>query len=377
MVSVKSLSELTIAPDGCFAFVDSTQKVSINYDSPSGKVEYTDFEAFSHPNGTILRFGSCAFDGPTPWSLNVVLDDKVTILQWPTYEEDYDTWENIERTQHSFIAFMRSADMGAHNKNSTLIDPETRCDNNGYGPLPYSTTDGIKPTVMDFNFAAKMTAGRDTRPIISVNGSFHINTMYAHGINQSWRNWPMVTLVAKTLSGAIRQLAAWKDLYLAGISTDDFARDADYFFEVFGITDSMIEELKETEVVMPTERFFLGYGNPRHGFTETGVLPDSIKNQLTKNIRYRTLSVLEKKHPSKPAISSILKEQERSVQLKKILKWFYMFKPSVPQDEMSTELILGDLHNNDRGRHIISPISANSQIHSDGIHAARFFDATK
>jgi len=378
MVSVKPLNELTIAPDGCFAFVDSTQTVAINYDSPSGKVEYTDFEAFSHPNGTIIRFENTdQHNNVTPWSMRVILDNSEQTLQWTSYEDHDDMWENINRTPHRFYGFLESVDVGEFDQSKTVVKLDGRCDYGAYGPMPYhSVTDGIHKTVLDPEFAVKVTPGNSS-PAISINGLGHITSFYAHGINMSWRNWPVVTFVGKTLSGLIKQLSEWKYIYELGMDNNKYSKDASEFLDRLGITGEMIKQLEQTEVMMPTERFIRGYGNPRHGFTETGVLPDSIKNQLMRNIRYKTLSVLEKKHPAKPAISSLLKEQERSVQLEKILKWFYTFKPWVPQEEMSTELLLSDLYNRDTEIHIIPPIPATAKLHSDGVHAARFFDATK
>lgn len=375
MVSVRPIEELTTAEDGCFAFVPKTLGISIFYDTPGGSIEYEDFSAFSHPAGTILRFENTdQHNNVTPWSMRIVLDDSEQTLQWTTYEDHYDMWENIDRSPHRFYGFLESVDVGGFDQSKTVVKLESRCDYGAYGPMPYhSVTDGIHKTVLDPEFAVKVTAGNSS-PAISINGVGHITSLYAHGINMSWRNWPVVTFVGKTLSGLIKQLSEWKYIYELEMDNNNYSKDASEFLEKLGITSEMIKELEQTEVMMPTERFIRGYGDPRHGFSETGILPGSIKSQLMRNIRYKTLSMLEERHPDHPSVHEALKEEERRIQIQRIVKWFYMFKPSIKEEDISTEFIYEDIYNRSQDHTAIIPVPANAVIYRDGVYAARFFD---
>lgn len=381
MAEVKQIQDLTITGDECFSLVPASSTVSISYLTPSGSVEYTDFECYEHSAGTIIKFNSVLPENlpATPWTLNVALDNSNSILHWGTYEENYDAWENIDRNPHVFYAFMESVDTGVTGEELIVTAQESRCDLGSYGPRGYrEVTDGIKPTVADLALFAK-TSSSDYRPVFGINGTAYIVYSHVHGINMSWRNWPLVTFVGKTLSGAVKQLCEWKALYDAGAVSEKYAHDASKFIENLGITEEMIEELSQTEVMMPTERFMRGYGNPRHGFTETGVFPSSIRNLLMSQLRYRTLTVLETKHPLHPNVDQTLKDKELVIQRKRIIEWFSEFRPNLSLEEMSAQALYEHVFNRrpDLDYPIIVPVPANRKMYDDGLLAARFFDATE
>lgn len=381
MAEVKPIQELTTTGEECFALVPTSSAVSISYLTPGGSVEYTDFECYAHSAGTVIRFNSVLPENilVTPWTLNVALDDSNCILHWGTYEENYDAWENIDRNPHVFYAFMESVDTGVTGEELIVTAQESRCDLGSYGPRGYrKVTDGIKPTVADLSLFAK-TSSSDYRSVIGINGTAHITHSHVHGINMSWRNWPMVTVTGKTLSGIVKQLCEWKALYDANVVSEKHAHDASKFIEDIGITQAMIEELSQTEVMMPTERFMRGYGNPRHGFTETGIFPSSIRNLFMSQLRYRTLTVLEAKHPLHPNMDQALKDKELMIQKERIVKWFSEFRPNLSLEEISVQALYEHVFNRraDLDYPIILPVPANTKIYNDGLLAARFFDATE
>jgi hypothetical protein len=373
MVSVRPISELTIAPDGCFAFVGPCTNLTITYKHPTGLKEKQDFKAFAHPTGTIIALEKMRLSDNNTWGLTAVLDSgEEYILHLPTYEENYKFWENRELGPHEFLGFLDSVEI--INQTSKPFTVDDRCDKNGYGPRVHNVTDGIKPTPLDFSLFTNPTS---LTPMISINGVSHITSQSIHGIGMSWRNWPCVTLVGRTLSGMLRQLCEWKYLYEEGIATEDYAEKAHLFIEAIGITEEMIEELKNSEVPMPTERFMRGYGDPRHGFNETGNLPLSIKNHLKKQLFYDTLSSLESQHPSHPEIEQTLKNEEKEFNETNILMYAKLRLPEVPINEITIEEIYDSYYSLGKYKGIISPILTQQiEVSRNGLKAARFFDAT-
>jgi len=373
MVSVRPISELTIAPDGCFAFVGPCTSLTIAYEHPTGLKEKEDFEAFAHPTGTIIRLERMRLSENNTWGLTAVLDSgEEYFLHLPTYEENYKFWENKELGPHEFLGFLDSVEIV--NETSKPFSVDDRCDKDGYGPRVHSVTDGIKPTPLDFSLFTNPTS---LTPMINLNGVSHITSQSIHGIGMSWRNWPCVTLTARTLSGMLRQLCEWKYLYEEGIATEYYAEQAHLFIETLGITEEMIEELKNSEVPMPTERFMRGYGDPRHGFNETGNLPLSIKNHLKKQLFYNTLSSLESQHPSHPEIEQTLKNEEKEFNEKNIFMYAKARLPEVPISEITIEEIYDSYYSLGKYKGILKPIlSQHVEIANNGLKAARFFDAT-
>ena len=374
MVSVRPISELTIAPDGCFAFVGSCTSLTITYEHPTGLKEKEDFEAFAHPTGTIIRLERMVLSENSTWGLTAVLDSgEEYILHLPTYEENYKFWENTELGPHEFLGFLDSVEMIDEVSNNRPVPVGARCDRNGYGPRLHDVTDGVKPTPLDFSLLNDFFS---LAPMININGVSHITWQSIHGIGMSWKNWPCVTLVARTLSGMLRQLCEWKYLYEEGIATEYYAEKAHIFIEALGLTAEMIEELKNSEIPMPTERFMRGYGNPRHGFNETGNLPLSIKNHLKKQLFYNTLSSLESQHPSHPEIEQNLKNEEKELNEKNILMYAQVRIPEVPISEITIKEIYDSYYSLGKYKMIQPPFSQHVEIARNGLKAARFFDAT-
>jgi hypothetical protein len=375
MVSVRPLSELTTAPEGCFALVGACSSLTLKYEYPGGVAEKENFEAFSHPQGTIIKIENMTQDGGTIWGLTAVLDSgEEFLLHLPAYEENLDFWENKPTRAHEFLGFLNSEEVADGNTTNRPVSIDNRCDKSMFGPRMHHVTDGIKPTPLDFSL---LSNAFPISALLSVNGVGHITAQYIHGIDMSWRNWPCVTLAAKTLSGMLRQLCEWRELYLSNIATEYYAEDAFIFLQKLGITEEMIEELKNSEIPMPTERFIKGYGNPRHGFLETGIMPLSLKNHLKKQLFYRNLSTLEAQHPTHPEISETLKKQEKEVHQKNIIFYANAKMVGVPIEEITIEEIYDCYYMRGRykGLGLDAPFSHEVPMVSKALQAARFFDA--
>jgi hypothetical protein len=139
----------------------------------------------------------------------------------------------------------------------------------------------------------------------------------------------------------------------------------------------MIQELKESEVIMPTERFMRGYGNPRHGFVETGNLPLSIKNHLKKQLFYNTLSSLEAQHPAHPEIEQDLKTEEKQINQNNIAIYVNEIIPTTPLNEVTTQDIYDSCFSQGKYKSLgIVRFSHQTETVRNGFKAARFFDAT-
>ena len=375
---VKPIDQLSAAPDGCFAFVGKTNSVTIVYDTPDGEVEYVDFEAFSHDAGTVLRFPNVPLYGQTAWSMRVVLDGGASqLLHWNVYEDNYESWENVELRPHQFLGFLKSVDTKVINHSTRVVSAENRCDDKMYGPRMYFPSDGIKATPMDFSLVKESNFGGFT-PLLNVNGVAHVTFQAVGKIGMTWRNWPVVTLVARTLSGQLRLLVEWRELHLAGLTTtEDYAADAVKFLDDLGVTEDMMNELKETEVPMPVERYMRGYGNPRHGFSETGVLPDSMKSHFKRQLRYKTLSVLEAQHPERPAIAEDLKRAEKKMQQEALLIFIVNRMPGADPATVTTTMIRDcvDCEGVYSLHPLPPPISVDFPMIQRARMAARYFDA--
>lgn len=306
MVSVSNFSDFVGKASGCYALVPTCSTVDIFLDTPSGRVSIDGYDAYLIPEGTLLSFDKID-RAASEWSYDVVLDgENHHTLQWQTFEEVYEPLTGKEPRPHQFLSFLKSVDTGTHSLNGLVED---RCDMGSFGPTTYHLQDGINESTFDPTML-KPGSLKDYRTVLSVNGVAHISIQEVWPIYMSWRNWPMVCGVSKTMTGMLKQISEWASLYEAGLSSDDIARDAASFIQQLGITEEMISQINEVQEDMAVFRFMKGALDARHGYNEVLELPSDVENMLRAQMRFETLSALSKNHPSHPVFESSLLEVE-------------------------------------------------------------------
>lgn len=317
MVSVNSFSDFVEKTSGCYALLPASSTVDIFLDTPSGRVSINGYDAYSIPEGTLLSFFEID-RASSEWSYDVVLDnDTHHTLQWQTFEEVYEPLIGEEPRPHQFLSFLKSVDTGTHSLNGLVED---RCDMGSFGPTAYNLQDGINETTFDPSML-KPGSLKDYRTVLSVNGVAHISIQEVWPIYMSWRNWPMVCGVSKTLTGMLKQISEWASLYESGLSSDDIAKDAADFINQLGLTQEMISQISEVQEDMAVFRFMKGASDARHGYNEILELPSDVENHLKAQMRFETLSALSKNHPSHPAFDPSILELE----VLDIEKYLYTF----------------------------------------------------
>lgn len=329
MVAIKNFSEFSFKTDTqCYAFLPSAQDIKIYSNQPNGDTEITNFEAFSVSNGTLVVFENY-YEHQFKYSYNAVLDDSQEfIFQGNTLESINTELFQLGATKpHKFFAVFDSVDITVNP--AEVIKNEDRCDIGQYGPRAFQVSDGIKDTPYDPE-VFKAANYRNFQPILSLNGTLHIFVQEIWPINMTWRNWPIVTGVSKTLSGALKLISEWAYLYENKMSDDKIAKNSSEFISNIGITEEMISELNDIQVDMPVFRFIKGYADARHGFSEVNELPESISNLIKSQVMYMSLASLSNHHPQHPQFDADLKNAE----LEKASTAVYAFcKIAFPHEE--------------------------------------------
>lgn len=346
MATVKDFSEFQINTDTqCYAFLSPTQNISIYSKQPNGDIEITDFEAFSVSGGTLIVFDNY-FDHQFKYCYTAVLDNGIEqTFQGHTLESINTEMFDIGREKpHKFFALFDSVDINVNP--AEVIKNKDRCDIGVYAPRGFLLNDGIKETSYDPE-VFKAANYKNFQPILSLNGVLHIFVQEIWPINMTWRNWPIVTGVSKTLSGAFKLMSEWAYLYDNGMSEEKIAHNSSAFIKEIGITPEMISELNEIQVDMPVFRFINGYGDARHGFSEVNQLPESINNLIKSQVMYMSLASLSKHHPEHPVFDEELKKTELEETMKNIYSYSLIAFPTIDPSDVSFEDLFESLYGED------------------------------
>lgn len=368
MVQVKDFNDFKIGVYPCYAFIaDKCSSVTMHYETPGGTFEFEDYSAYAHEVGTLIAFKQLLNDS-VPYTFHISTETGYkSLLQVNLFERDLDALTGDSSRPHQFYSFLKCVEVSGSTV-AHLIPVGERCDVGYYGPRMYDISDGSDATPVDFEL---MKNGlKSFRVILGMNSVAYISSQELWPVYMHWRNWPTVTVISKTFSGLLKQLCEWKQLYDSGLTDEEVAKDAKDFIDLLGITDEMIAELDNTEISMPVKRYMLGNGDARHGFTETGVLPKSIKSMIAGQSRYETLASLSHNHPSKPQFSQEFTDKEHKYMEEKLFQYIVFAMPTIDPETVTLDQINTSLNFS-----LEMPPIANTQIFMNGIIAARYFNA--
>lgn len=369
MVSVVSINEFVIKSNPCYAAIPACETVALTYVHPNGIEEFTDYIAYALGESTIIAFNDLP-NVSDPYSLEATTDTgEKYIIQFNLYERDMNELNGVNVKPHQFFSFLKPV----HVKSSEiagLVALNDRCDIDKYGPRIYDVSDGISEQPMDYS----MIAGniKDIRVIYSINGVGYVTVQEVWPIAMKWRNWPIVVGVSKTFSGMVKLLSEWKAAYQSGLSDEEIAKGAKDLLDQAGINETMISELEELETTMPVKRFFSGQSDARHGFSENGILPNSIKQLIKDQSRYETLTSLGLNHSLHPEIPQWIKDEEKKKMDHYLLKYVYIAMPEIDPDTVTVEQISESLDFFTNGL----PEIKDTQTFINAIKGKRYYDAT-
>lgn len=370
MVQVKDFNDFKMGVYPCYAFIaDKCSSVNMHYETPGGTFEFEDYSAYAHEVGTLIAFKQLLNDS-VPYTFHISTETGYkSLLQVNLFERDLDAFTGDSSRPHQFYGFLNCVEVSGATV-PQVVPLEDRCDVGYYGPRMYDLSDGSGATPVDFKL---MKNGlKSFRVILGMNGVAYISSQELWPVNMQWRNWPTVTAITKTFSGLLQQLCEWKQLYDAGLTDEEVAQDAAKFINDLGITDEMISELNATEVDMPVKRFMLGHGDARHGFTETGVLPESIKSLISSQSRYETLSALSHNHPAKPQFPQEFLNKEHADMEEKLFQYIVFAMPTIDPETVTLEQINTSLNFSLERPHL-----TDEKIFINGLIAARYFNAIR
>lgn len=184
-----------------------------------------------------------------------------------------------------------------------LGDVSKRCDTERFGPDAFFP---IKPDI-------KSIVG--LRIFFSITGTAHILIIDTRELGSLSRlnKEKIITTESYSISGAIKNILEWREASTSTWgNTEKPAIVADYFLRSLGVSNIALQDIWETENPTYLGRFMSGEEDYSVETVESGILPESLKNDILSVLRYKTLSSLTKHHPNPPLIDQDILTQEQT-----------------------------------------------------------------
>lgn len=309
---MRTIDEINPENFGCFYFSQLVGEISVHMLSPDGDIEYFEYEAFSCDNGTIIAFNSFNPQS-TDYSYLLKCGQSEELIQFQLYENLKDIIDGMDNRKNSFYAMfgsksvLKRVEEGEH----LFIPLEEHCDRYIYGPAPfYELTDGVSETLLDFStFNSENIIG--VFPVLAIQGEACILRVKMNEEDGSYRNYPAVTAIAKTLAGLLRMACEWRTVTKEPFNNDEFpALKMSAFLDQLGIDENIEQQIRSLQAPMHVEKFITDPANARDIIEENGNIPDELKELIKNKVRYLTLNSLSENTNFNPSEAVLLKEKQ-------------------------------------------------------------------
>ena len=311
---MNNTSEINPSLYGCYYVYESLDDFKLYLRYPDGDIEYTQYDLFIADDKTIIAFKDFNVS-KVDYNYILISDGKESILQWSCYEFVYDQLHQDSIDPSDAYCILNSVSMP--NLMATNYDPllsyESRCDTNTYGVTPYALTDGQKPAPVDSEKFNGQTI-KSIVPFINVCGASHIEYFKVDGLGSSYKDWPAVSGVAKTLMGAMKLIIEWASLNNEPFNiNDEIVVDSKNFMESLELGQDIVNEINEYQEDMPVYRYLKNVNNARTDFDETTTVGPLLFAWLCKKLRYVSLNSLVANHPENINIDSEVLATEKTI----------------------------------------------------------------
>ena len=292
----------------CYYSIENTGDFKLYTPTPSGNIEYTEYDVFTSLGHTIIAFKEL---DPYSGDFNYVLvyNDEEFIIDTICYDDILEHFTKDVLKEQDMYCVMSSKVMTPATAVKDAVNFIHRCDAGKYGPVQFPLEDGVRPTVTDtslFQHINKITV------MLGAGGVAHVVYGAVPKLNDSFRDWPAVSGVAKTIMGVMKLIIEWASLTESPFNSDDeVALTCKTYIDTLKIPQNVLDEISEYQEDMPVYRYFQNQENARRGFTEQPTPTPLFLNWIKSTHRYRTLNALVRNHPSPPSVPENILLSER------------------------------------------------------------------
>lgn len=309
---MSDISLINTANYKCYYSIDGTADFKLYTPTPSGNIEYTEYDIFTSANNTIIAFKEL---DPYSGDFNYVLvrNNKESIIDAICYDDILQHLSKDDIKEQDMYCIMPSKVMTPAFVKTEALQLVDRCDAGKYGPAMLLLEDGVRPTPTDISLFQHITKATI---ILGAAGIGNIVYGAVPRLGTSFRDWPAVSSMSKTLMGLMKLIIEWASLADEPFnSTDRVAVLCKNYINTLQIPENVLNEISEHQEDMPLYRYLQNQSNARSGFTEETSVGPLFLNWIKSSHRYRTLSALVNNHPSPPFVpEDILLSEKQDIE---------------------------------------------------------------
>ena len=145
---MSDISLINTANYRCYYSIDGTADFKLYTPTPSGNIEYVEYDTFTSLDKTIIAFKEL---DPYSGDFNYVLvrDNEESIIDAICYDDILEHLVKDSLKEQDMYCVMSSKVMTPATTNKDAVDFVHRCDAGKYGPVQFPLEDGVRPTVTD------------------------------------------------------------------------------------------------------------------------------------------------------------------------------------------------------------------------------------
>jgi hypothetical protein len=284
--------------------VGTTEDISIEYFTSNGYIVFEDYDLYKMPEGTLIAFKDIK-DNYWITNYRVRYESESLILQSQYYEKILDILNEENLYPNSVHAFANSVELfNNNNLNSTIYNPEERCDFNKYGPSAF------------YAAAPNRKIGKilQYRSILSVTGIAHLNRIDIEDLSEAYNDNSgnqSMNQTARTLSGSLKQIDEWKQVNEEPWNnTELISIKAKQFLEALNIPQETIKDVVSNQIDMRVFKYLQGELDIHKPLNEADVMPESFKKYLMDHYRYKSIKNLRLFHSNGNLIDESIEQKE-------------------------------------------------------------------
>lgn len=279
-----------------------------------GLIEYLDYDKYTTDSGILIGFKSMNEVG-TDFNYIAKNETKEELVDYQCYENIYEYIEATDYVHNGTVAFFNSVhfpSLELSDKNKIGMDMKRRCDKDATGPRGFvNSADGVHSYAFDKEKVSDRNVTSFTT-ILSVLGDCHL-VVFTSKNGLGFGDYPMVTSWSSSLFGCLKMIEEWSGVSKEPFfSTEPQAIKANIFIEKTGMTEDVLDEIRNNQINMSVYSYLSNPDDCRIYNRENVVLPEKVKKWIKSRLRYRTLNALLLHSPTKFTISSSILEEERN-----------------------------------------------------------------
>lgn len=311
----KTHDEYNPSSYACYAVTNVKEDFTLNLVTPSGLVEYVDYDTYDIGQKTLIAFTKANFF-VTDFVYRLISQNYEEEILFENYEFLADVLDDkYDKTKSVFHIMNSQANYHqVLGEKSAYTDDSRRCDLDGYAAIAfYDANKENADDVVDRSYYNNDNIQGWTVYLSSMSNVYIVKIDFIELSDRLYKDWPCRVNMAQTFPHAMKLAYEWSLLAQdPWNSTDTIAQKCKAAFDDWSMPSDVIDEIVTTQPDTSLGLYFNNSGDPRQSVQENSKIGPKFRNWFISRLRYRTLGSLIVNHPDSFEIPASMIEKEKS-----------------------------------------------------------------